>query len=203
MQISVFGIGYVGAVSSACLANDGHHVIAVDPNPQKVGPLNEGISPIVEPGLEELIQNGIRSRRLIATSDVREAINGTDLSFVCVGTPSRPNGSLDTAYVSAAAEQIGAAIREKNSFHSVVMRSTILPGTMESIVLPALERASGRQAGVGFGVAYYPEFLRESTAISDYYDPGRSEEHTSELQSRQYLVCRLLLEKKKKNATQL
>jgi GDP-mannose 6-dehydrogenase len=172
MQISVFGIGYVGAVSSACLANDGHHVIAVDPNPQKVGPLNEGISPIVEPGLEELIQGGIRSRRLMATSDVREAVNGTDLSFVCVGTPSRSNGSLDTAYVSAAAEQIGAAIREKNSFHSVVMRSTILPGTMESIVLPALERASGRQAGVGFGVAYYPEFLRESTAISDYYDPG-------------------------------
>ncbi len=172
MQISVFGIGYVGAVSSACLANDGHHVIAVDPNPHKVGPLNEGISPIVEPGLCELIQDGIRSRRLVATSDVREAINSTDLSFVCVGTPSRSNGSLDTAYVSAAAEQIGAAIREKNSFHSVVMRSTILPGTMESIVLPALERASGRQAGVGFGVAYYPEFLRESTAISDYYDPG-------------------------------
>jgi GDP-mannose 6-dehydrogenase len=172
MQISVFGIGYVGAVSSACLANDGHHVIAVDPNPHKVGPLNEGISPIVEPGLDELIQDGIRSRRLVATSDVREAINSTDLSFVCVGTPSRSNGSLDTAYVAAAAEQIGAAIREKNSFHSVVMRSTILPGTMESIVLPALERASGRQAGVGFGVAYYPEFLRESTAISDYYDPG-------------------------------
>jgi GDP-mannose 6-dehydrogenase len=172
MQISVFGIGYVGAVSSACLANDGHHVIAVDPNPQKVGPLNEGISPIVEPGLDELIQGGIRSRRLVATSDVREAVNSTDLSFVCVGTPSRSNGSLDTSYVTAAAEQIGAAIREKNSFHSVVMRSTILPGTMESIVLPALERASGRQAGVGFGVAYYPEFLRESTAISDYYDPG-------------------------------
>jgi GDP-mannose 6-dehydrogenase len=172
MQISVFGIGYVGAVSAACLANDGHHVIAVDPNPQKVGPLNEGISPIVEPGLEELIQGGIRNRRLMATSDVREAVHGTDMSFVCVGTPSRPNGSLDTSYVSAAAEQIGAAIREKNSFHSVVMRSTILPGTMESIVLPALERASGRQAGVGFGVAYYPEFLRESTAISDYYDPG-------------------------------
>jgi GDP-mannose 6-dehydrogenase len=172
MQISVFGIGYVGAVSSACLANDGHHVIAVDPNPQKVGPLNEGISPIVEPGLDELIQSGIRSRRLVATGDVREAVHGTDISFVCVGTPSRPNGSLDTSYVTAAAEQIGRAIREKNSFHSVVMRSTILPGTMESIVLPALERASGRQAGVGFGVAYYPEFLRESTAISDYYDPG-------------------------------
>ncbi|MEE1611667.1 UDP-glucose/GDP-mannose dehydrogenase family protein [Microvirga sp. CF3016] len=172
MQISVFGIGYVGAVSAACLANDGHNVIAVDPNPQKVGPLNEGISPIVEPGLEEMIKGGISSKRLVATSDVREAVQGTDLSFVCVGTPSRSNGSLDTAYVSAAAEQIGAAIREKNDFHSVVMRSTILPGTMESIVLPALERASGRQAGVGFGVAYYPEFLRESTAIADYYDPG-------------------------------
>jgi GDP-mannose 6-dehydrogenase len=88
MQISVFGIGYVGAVSAACLANDGHNVIAVDPNPQKVGPLNEGISPIVEPGLRELIQGGISSKRLVATSDVREAIQGTDLSFVCVGTPS-------------------------------------------------------------------------------------------------------------------
>ncbi|MBB4039003.1 GDP-mannose 6-dehydrogenase [Microvirga flocculans] len=172
MQISVFGIGYVGAVSAACLANDGHNVIAVDTNLQKVGSLNEGISPIVEPGLDELIKSGIRHKRLVATSDVREAIHGTDLSFVCVGTPSRANGSLDTSYVSAAIEQIGAAIREKNAFHSVVMRSTILPGTMESIVLPALERVSGRQAGVGFGVAYYPEFLRESTAIADYYDPG-------------------------------
>jgi GDP-mannose 6-dehydrogenase len=172
MQISVFGIGYVGAVSAACLANDGHQVLAVDPNPQKVDPLNAGISPIVEPGLDGLIQEGIRSKRLHATSDVREAIQGSDISFVCVGTPSRANGSLDTGYVIAAAKEIGSAIREKNSFHSVVMRSTILPGTMESIVLPALERTSGRQAGVGFGVAYYPEFLRESTAIADYYDPG-------------------------------
>jgi GDP-mannose 6-dehydrogenase len=172
MQLSVFGIGYVGAVSAACLANDGHNVIAVDPNPQKVEPLNSGISPIVEPGLEDLIQNGVRTKRLIATSDVREAVQSSDLSFVCVGTPSRSNGSLDTGYVTAAAEEIGAAIREKNSFHSVVMRSTILPGTMESIILPALERASGKQAGEGFGVAYFPEFLRESTAIADYYDPG-------------------------------
>ncbi|MEZ0169727.1 nucleotide sugar dehydrogenase [Microvirga sp. TS319] len=172
MQISVFGIGYVGAVSAACLANDGHNVIAVDPNPQKVEPLNAGVSPIVEPGLEELIQGGIRSKRLKATNDVRDAVQGSDLSFICVGTPSRTNGSLDTGYVTAAAEQIGAAIREKNSFHSIVMRSTILPGTMESIVLPTIERTSGRQAGVGFGIAYYPEFLRESTAIADYYDPG-------------------------------
>jgi len=172
MRISVFGIGYVGAVSAACLAKDGNSVVAVDPNDAKVAILNAGQSPIVEPGLDVIIADEIKGGRLRATNDPVEAINSTDLSFVCVGTPSQFNGSLDTGYVLRAAEEIGAALKQKSDFHTVVVRSTILPGTMESSIIPALERSSGKVAGVGFGIAYYPEFLRESTAIKDYYEPG-------------------------------
>lgn len=172
MKISVFGIGYVGAVSGACLAKDGNIVIAVDPNADKVRSINEKASPILEPGLDAFIEEGVDSGRLSATQDADYAIANTDMSLVCVGTPSRPNGSLDTSYVVRAAESIGAALKAKSSFHVVVFRSTILPGTMEQLVLPALERSSGMRAGLDFGVAYYPEFLRESTAIKDYYDPG-------------------------------
>lgn len=172
MRISVFGIGYVGAVSAACLVRDGNQVVAVDPNDAKVAILNAGESPIVEPGLDEIIAEGIASGRLTATNSPAEAIASTELSFVCVGTPSQFNGSLDTGYVLRAAEEIGAALKAKDAFHTVVIRSTILPGTMEKSVIPALERSSGKKAGVGFGVAYYPEFLRESTAIKDYYEPG-------------------------------
>ncbi|HEY9214733.1 MAG TPA: UDP-glucose/GDP-mannose dehydrogenase family protein [Ancylobacter sp.] len=172
MRISVFGIGYVGAVSAACLAKDGNSVVAVDPNDAKVAVLNAGQSPIVEPGLDVIIADEIKGGRLRATNDPVEAINASELSFVCVGTPSQFNGSLDTGYVLRAAEEIGAALKQKSDFHTVVVRSTILPGTMEDSIIPALERASGKQAGVGFGIAYYPEFLRESTAIKDYYEPG-------------------------------
>lgn len=172
MRISVFGIGYVGAVSAACLAKDGNSVVAVDPNDAKVAILNAGQSPIVEPGLDVIIADEIKGGRLRATNDPVEAINSTELSFVCVGTPSQFNGSLDTGYVLRAAEEIGAALKQKSDFHTVVVRSTILPGTMESSIIPALERSSGKVAGVGFGIAYYPEFLRESTAIKDYYEPG-------------------------------
>lgn len=172
MRISVFGIGYVGAVSAACLAKDGNSVVAVDPNDAKVAVLNAGQSPIVEPGLDVIIADEIKGGRLRATNDPVEAINASELSFVCVGTPSQFNGSLDTGYVLRAAEEIGAALKQKSDFHTVVVRSTILPGTMEGSIIPALERASGKQAGVGFGIAYYPEFLRESTAIKDYYEPG-------------------------------
>lgn len=172
MKISVFGIGYVGAVSAACLVKDGNQVIAVDPSAEKVNSINGKASPILEPGLNELIAEAVDRGDLSATHDAAAAIAATDMSLICVGTPSRPNGSLDVSYVLRAAETIGAALREKSSFHVVVFRSTILPGTMEDLVIPALERSSGRQAGIDFGVAYYPEFLRESTAIKDYYDPG-------------------------------
>lgn len=172
MKISIFGAGYVGAVSAACLAKEQHSIIAVDPDPNKIRPLLEGKSPIVEPGLEDLIREGVSSGRLTATSDAAAAVAETDLSLICVGTPSRPDGSLNTEYLKRVAEEIGAALKHKTTFHSVVIRSTCLPGTTENVVIPALEQSSGLVAGDDFGVAYLPEFLRESTAIKDYYDPG-------------------------------
>ena len=172
MNISIFGIGYVGAVSAACLARDGHKVIAVDVNPIKVDELNAGKSPIVEPGLAELIEKHVASGRLSATSDLAGAVAATDMSLICVGTPSRANGSLDTAYAERVAADIGAALKGKPTYHSVVFRSTILPGTMDDLLAPIVEQASGKRAGVDFGLGYYPEFLRESSAIKDYDDPG-------------------------------
>lgn len=170
--ISVFGAGYVGCVSAACLVQDGHQVIAVDPDTKKIESLAKGLAPIYEPGLDELIAIGHQTGALSATSDYVAAVLASDVSFCCPGTPSREDGSLDTRYVQTVAEQIGQALRQKDDFHVVVMRSTILPGTVESIVIPALEKFSGKKAGVDFGVAYYPEFLREGTAVADYYSPG-------------------------------
>lgn len=172
MRISIFGIGYVGAVTGACLARDGHDVVAVDINPTKVDILNAGCSPITEPGLDELIETGVRMKRLSATSNAEEAIAETDVSLVCVGTPSAPNGSLDTSYVKRTGEEIGRALARKSQFHSVVIRSTVLPGTTENIVIPAIELGSGKRRGEGFGVAFFPEFLREGSAIRDFDKPG-------------------------------
>lgn len=171
-RISVFGIGYVGVVAAACLAKDGHEVVAVDIDPAKVDTINRGKTPIVEKGLEPLIEMTVASGSLRATLDIDEAIAATDLSFVCVGTPSAPDGSVGLTYVVKACEAIGEAIARKKAFHSVVVRSTIVPGTMDKVCIPALEAATGMIAGKDFGVGYYPEFLRESTAIEDYYDPG-------------------------------
>jgi GDP-mannose 6-dehydrogenase len=172
VKISIFGAGYVGAVSAGCLARDGHEVWAVDVNPNKVEQLNAGRSPIVEPGLDALIAAAGRAGRLKATTDAREAVASTDMSFLCVGTPAQPNGALDVTYVSRAAEHIGRALRDKDGFHSVVMRSTVLPGTTNAVVLPKIEEMSGKKAGRDFGAAYYPEFLREGSAIEDYDQPG-------------------------------
>lgn len=171
-RISVFGIGYVGVVAAACLAKDGHEVVAVDIDPAKVDTINRGKTPIVEKGLEPLIEMTVANGSLRATLDIDEAIAATDLSFVCVGTPSAPDGSVGLTYVVKACEAIAEAIARKKAFHSVVVRSTIVPGTMDKVCIPALEAASGLIAGKDFGVGYYPEFLRESTAIEDYYDPG-------------------------------
>jgi GDP-mannose 6-dehydrogenase len=171
-RISVFGIGYVGSVSAACLARDGHEVLAVDVNPDKVDVVNQGLSPIIEPRLSESILAGVNVGRLRATTDSLAAVLSTDISLVCVGTPSRENGSLETSFVSRVAQEIGESIGKSENYHSVVMRSTMLPGTMERIIIPILEKASGKRAGQGFGVAYFPEFLREGTAIADYDDPG-------------------------------
>jgi GDP-mannose 6-dehydrogenase len=171
MNVSVFGLGYVGSVSAASFASDGHTVVGVDVNPDKVASLNEGRSPIVEKGLDELIRENASNGRLRATTSTAEAVEATDLSLVCVGTPSRKNGSLDLSYLERVAEQIGDAIRTKNDYHVVVVRSTVLPGTTHDVVIPALERTSGKKYGTGFGVTVNPEFLREGTAIHDFRNP--------------------------------
>ena len=171
MRVSVFGLGYVGSVSAACFAEDGHEVIGVDVAPAKVDALNEGRSPIVEKGLDDLIQRNRANGRLRATTSTSEAVRGTDLSLICVGTPSRKNGSLDLTYLERVAGQIGEALREKDDYHVVVVRSTVLPGTAHEVVIPALEQASGKKYGTGFGVTVNPEFLREGTAIQDFRHP--------------------------------
>lgn len=171
MKVSVLGLGYVGAVTAACLAKDGFDVLGVDVNPEKVRLINEGRSPVVEAGIGELVQSGIRSGRLAATVDVQEAVERSDVSIVSVGTPSRTNGSIALEAVERVSEQIGVALASKVSRHLIVVRSTILPGSMRSHVIPALEKSSGKKAGEGFEVCFNPEFLREGTSVADYYQP--------------------------------
>jgi GDP-mannose 6-dehydrogenase len=171
MKVSVFGLGYVGSVSAASFAADGHDVIGVDINPDKVASINEGRSPIVEPGLEELLQQGVAAQRLRATTSTEEAVEHTDLSLICVGTPSRKNGSLDLSYLVRVSEQIGQALRHKPDYHVVVVRSTVLPGTTHGEVIPALEAGSGKRYGEDFGVSVNPEFLREGSALKDFRHP--------------------------------
>lgn len=173
MKISVFGLGYVGCVSAACLAHDGHQVVGVDVNSQKVETVGAGRSPIVEPGLDELVAEGVRSGRLVTTTSAREAVAASDVSLICVGTPSNGNGSLSLKYVENVCREIGDALRDKRGYHVVVMRSTVLPGTCRERLIPLIEEYSGRDAGDGFGVAMNPEFLREGSAINDYFHPSQ------------------------------
>ncbi|MGV9597008.1 nucleotide sugar dehydrogenase [Streptosporangium sandarakinum] len=215
MRISVFGLGYVGCVSAACLASAGHEVVGVDVNPLKVDLVTRGLAPVVEERIGELTAEAVRSGALRATTDVAEAVTSTDVSLVCVGTPSAPNGSLSTAYLERVAEQIGRALAagapaatgtpagtqvtaETSETeapaagapateapaagtqaagagrHTVVFRSTMLPGTCEDLLVPILERESGLAAGTGFGVAVNPEFLREGTSVRDFFDPPKT-----------------------------
>jgi len=171
MKLSVFGLGYVGCVSAACFANNGDEVIGVDVNPVKVDIINGGRSPIVEPGIEELIAAAVKQGKLRATSDANEAVANSDVSLVCIGTPGNYNGSLDLSYIKRACQQIGEALASKTRYHIVAMRSTMLPGTIEQIVIPTLEIFSGKRAGRDFGVAVNPEFLREGTSIYDFNHP--------------------------------
>jgi len=170
MNISVFGLGYVGCVSAACLAHDGHIVIGVDVNPQKVEMVISGRSPIIEPGLEELIAETVTAQTLKVTMDSCMAVQQTEVSLVCVGTPSNHNGSLKLDYVKNVCAEIGAALAKKATYHVVVIRSTVLPGTVRDILIPIIEANSGKHAGADFGVVMNPEFLRESSAIKDYYN---------------------------------
>ncbi|MGR1215254.1 GDP-mannose 6-dehydrogenase [Metapseudomonas otitidis] len=171
MRISIFGLGYVGAVCAGCLSARGHEVVGVDVSSTKIDLINKGKSPIVEPGLEELLQQGLKTNRLRGTTDVAGAVRDTDMSFICVGTPSKKNGDLGLEYIEGVCREIGFALRDKAERHTVVVRSTVLPGTVKNVVIPIIEDCSGKQAGVDFGVAVNPEFLRESTAIKDYDFP--------------------------------
>src|SRR5262245_23944545 len=171
MNLSVFGIGYVGCVSAACFAKEGHNVTGVDVNPTKVEIINSGNTPIVEPGIGELMQEAVNSGKLRATTSAAEAVNKSAVSLVCVGTPSNANGSLDLRYVTRVCEEIGSALRTKKERHVVVIRSTMLPGTIQNVVVPTLEQTSGKKAGSDFGVCINPEFLREGSSLKDFYAP--------------------------------
>jgi len=174
VRISIFGLGYVGAVSAGCLTKDGHEVVGVDLLQTKIDLISQGMSPIIEKEINELIASGVKKGLLSATTDVEQAVLNTEISFVCVGTPSQANGNLDLSYVKRVCEQIGAGIAKKDSRHSIVIRSTILPGTMRGVVIPALEEHSGKTAGVDFDVCNNPEFLREGTAVFDYFNPPKT-----------------------------
>ncbi len=173
MKIAVFGLGYVGIVSAACLARDGHEVVGVDPQQAKVDLVNAGRPPIIEKNVSELVSEAVQAGRLRATASATEAVAFADLSMVCVGTPSRKNGSLETGAVERVCQEIGAAIAAKGRDHTVVIRSTILPGTMRGVVIPTLTEAAGA-ARDRLKVASNPEFLRESTAVYDYDHPPKT-----------------------------
>ncbi len=173
MKISVFGLGYVGSVSAACLAKDGHEVIGVDVQPDKVDAINAGRSLVSEPGLAEMVAELAKQGQMRATTCSHEAVHASDMSLICVGTPSNDNGSLKLNYVEAVAREIGAALADYEGYHVVCVRSTVLPGTTEDFVAPILEQTSGKVRGRDFGLCMNPEFLREGVAIADYREPSQ------------------------------
>jgi GDP-mannose 6-dehydrogenase len=174
LRISVYGLGYVGTVSAGCLAKNGHSVVGVDPVRAKVELINRGQSPIIEAEIADLLASAVKEGRLRATDGVAEAVHETEVSFICVGTPSQINGNLDLRYIRRVCEEIGMALRAKKEWHVVVIRSTIAPGTMRGIVVPVLEEASGKKAGTDFGVCHNPEFLREGSAVKDFHFPPQT-----------------------------
>jgi GDP-mannose 6-dehydrogenase len=174
VKVSVFGLGYVGTVSAGCLAQVGHSVVGVDQVQTKVDLFNQGKSPVIEAEIGEMIAANVKAGRLRATTDPGDAIRETELSFVCVGTPSQTNGNLDLGYIRRICEQIGEALKLKPERHTVVIRSTILPGTMHNIVIPILEEFSEKKAGGDFGVCHNPEFLREGSAVKDFHAPPKT-----------------------------
>jgi GDP-mannose 6-dehydrogenase len=174
VKISVFGLGYVGTVCAGCLATEGHEIVGVDPVQLKVDFINQGHSPIVEPEIDDIIARYAKTGSIRATTDPIQAVMESELSFVCVGTPSQPNGNLDLRFIRRICEQIGEALRAKDAYHTVVIRSTILPGTMHTVVIPTLEEFSAKRIGQDFGVCNNPEFLREGTAVADFRQPPKT-----------------------------
>ena len=173
MRVAVFGLGYVGTVTAVALARDGHQVVGVDPAVLKLESIRAGRAPVLEPGLDEIAARVVREGRLLVTDDVSEGLSGADVSLICVGTPSRDDGSLDLRYVRQVAAQIGAALSCAADGHIVVVRSTVLPGSTREHVIPVVEEAAGRRIGDGWDVAVNPEFLREGTSLEDYDAPSR------------------------------
>jgi len=174
MRIAVFGLGYVGCVTGACLAKMGHEVRGVDTSATKVRMVNQGSAPLREKGIERLVRQVSRAGRFRASLQAEEAMEGSAVSLICVGTPSQKSGAADLSYVCRAAEEIGRALRHTNTPHTVAVRSTVPPGTMQGIVIPLLERSARKKAGVGFEVCFHPEFLREGSSIRDFFHPSRN-----------------------------
>jgi GDP-mannose 6-dehydrogenase len=186
MNLSVFGLGYVGAVSLACLARDGHHVIGVDIDPNKLEHIRRGRSPIVEAGVSDLIRDGVASGRIQVTDDAGFAVDHSTISFVCVGTPGLSNGSQDLRALERLSVQLGSSLKTKRGYHVVVIRSTVVPGTVRELIVPILETHSGKTHGVDFDVCFQPEFLREGSSLRDYDEPpftviGTESEHAAAL----------------------
>lgn len=186
LRLSIFGLGYVGCVSAACLASRGHTVFGVDAIPQKTAFIREGRSPIVEQQIDELISEVVAAGRLQVSDDPAAAVHDTDATIVCVGTPSGAGGGLSTEYLERASAEIGEALATKDGWHVIVYRSTMVPGTCEKLLIPILEQTSGKTVGVDFGVCLNPEFLREGTSVKDFLDPpktvvGESDERSGEL----------------------
>ncbi len=185
--VSIFGLGYVGSVTAACFAHKGHRVIGVDVNPAKVEMMAAGRCPIFEARMDELVTEGHQAGRLHATTDAGAAVRDSEISFVCVGTPSQQNGKLDLSHVEHVCREIGEGLRRKDSPHLVVLRSTLLPGATESLAIPVLQASSGKRAGAGFNVCYNPEFMREGSAVEDFFQPpftilgGRESDHLAPL----------------------
>lgn len=171
MRISVFGLGYVGSVTAVCVADRNHDVIGVETNPDKLALFRIGQTPLFEPGLAELLAKAHGARRFTATDSATEAIQNSTLSFICVGTPSKKGGQPDLSHVEHVSREIGEALRAKSAPHTVVVRSTMLPGSIEGVVIPAIESASGKREGRDFHVVANPEFMREGSAIHDFYEP--------------------------------
>ncbi len=171
MDVSIFGLGYVGAVSLACLARDGHRVTGVDVDETKLAQIAAGKTPVVEEGMIELMAQAAAGGRVAVTTDVRQAVHASELSFICVGTPSAPNGSQDQSALLRIARELGAALRDKPAAHIFVFRSTVIPGTVEDVLSPIIEEASGKKSGTGFHVCFQPEFLREGSSLRDYDRP--------------------------------
>ena len=169
MKISIIGTGYVGLVTGVCLAQKGHQVVCVDVDPGKVTKISQGVSPIYEKGLEDLLRNHTQVN-LFASTDLHKAVLDTEVSLIAVGTPF-DGDEIDLTSIKQVSQQIGNVLRQKSSYHLVVVKSTVVPGTTDTVVLPILERASGKKAGVDFGVGMNPEFLREGEAVQDFLHP--------------------------------